>query len=108
MAVRHERDDLVHMRVGVDVMQPHPDAELAERARKVEEFSPHLAAFPIAGSVFQVDPIGRRVLRDDEEFLDAGGNQPFRLAQHVGGRPGDQVAAQMRDDAKCAAIITTL
>ena len=31
-----------------------------------------------------------------------------RFAQHVGGRPRDQVAAQPRDDAKATAIVTTL
>ena len=74
-------------------MQPHPDAELAELARQVEEFRPHLAAFPVARRVFQVDAIGRGVLGNDQEFLDAGGDQPFGLAQHVGGRPRHQVAA---------------
>ena len=45
-AVRHQRDHLVDVRVGVDVMQPHPDAELAELAREIEKFRPHLAALP--------------------------------------------------------------
>ena len=37
LALGHQRDDLVHMRIGIDVMQPHPGAELAERARQIEE-----------------------------------------------------------------------
>ena len=28
-ALGHQRNDIVDMRVGVDVMQPHPDAEFA-------------------------------------------------------------------------------
>ena len=38
LAFRHQRDDLVDVRVGIDVVQPHPDAELAEFAREIEEF----------------------------------------------------------------------
>jgi len=55
--------------------------------RELEEFRRHLAAVPFALGIAQVDPIGRGVLRDDEQLLDARLDQPFRLAQHVGGRP---------------------
>ncbi len=37
LALGHQRDDLVDVRVGIDVVQPHPDAELAERARPDRE-----------------------------------------------------------------------
>ncbi len=89
-------------------MQPHPDAELAEFAREIEKFRPHVAVLPGARRVFEIDAIGRGVLRNDQEFLDAGGDQPLGLAQHVGGRPRDQIAAQFRNDAKGAAIVATL
>ena len=108
LAVRHQRDHVVDMRVGIDVVQPHPDAELAQLARKVEKFCPHLATLPWARRVFDVDAVGRRILRNDEKLLDPGGDQPLGLAQHVGGRPRSQVAAQLRDDAERAAIIATL
>ena len=107
-AVRHQSNDIVDVRIGVDVMQPHPDAELAERAGKIEKFRPHLAALPRARRVFEIDAIGRGILRDDQKFLDPGGDQPFGLAQHLVGRPRDQIAAQFRDDAKAAAIVATL
>ena len=89
-------------------MQPHPDAEFAERAGKIDEFRPHFAALPWARRVFQIDPVGGRVLGNDQQFLDARGDQPLGFAQHVAGRPGDQVAAQFRDDAERAAIVATL
>ena len=69
LAVRHQRDDLVDVRVGIDVVQPHPDAELAERASEIEKFRPHLAALPLARGVFDVDAIGRGILRDDQQLL---------------------------------------
>ena len=106
-AVGHQRNDVVDVRVGVDVVQPHPDAELAQFAREVEEFRPHLAALPGARRIFHIDAVGRGVLGNDQKFLDAGGDQLFRLAQHVGGRPRHQIAAQFRDDAEAAAIIAT-
>ncbi len=107
LALSHQRNDLVDMRVGIDVVQPHPHAELAERARKVDELRAHLAAFPRARGVFQVDAVGRRVLGDDQQLLDPGGDQPLGLAQHVGGRPRDEIAAQLRDDAERAAVVAT-
>ena len=87
LALRHQRDHLVDVRIGVDVVQAHPDAELAELAREIEEARLDLMATPRARRVLDVEPVGRGVLRDDEQFLDAGRDQPLRLAQHVGGRP---------------------
>ena len=96
------------MRIGIDVVQPHPDAELAELAREIEELRADLAAAPLAGGVFDIDAVGRGVLRDHQQFLDAGGDQPLGLAQHVGGRPRHQIAAQLRDDAEGAAVVAAL
>ena len=31
-ALRHQRNDFVYVRIGIDVMQPDPYAELAQRA----------------------------------------------------------------------------
>jgi hypothetical protein len=108
LAFGQERNDLVHMRIGIDVMQPDPDPELAERAGQRDEPGRDLAAFPRARRVFEIDPIGGGVLRDDQELLDARRHQALGFAKHVGGRPGDQVAAQPGDDAERAAVVTTL
>jgi hypothetical protein len=48
LALGHQRDDVVDMRVGVDVVHAHPYAELAEFARQVEEFRADVAVPPLA------------------------------------------------------------
>ena len=68
-------------------------------------FAGTLAAAPLARRVFDVEPVGGSVLRDDQQFLDAGRDQPFRLAQHVGGGARHEIAAQPRDDAERAAVV---
>ncbi len=104
-ALGHQRDDLRDMRVGVDVVEAHPQAELAQFLGQVEELGAHLALLPDAGLVPDVDAVGAGVLRDDEQFLDAGLGQLFSLAQHVDHRPRDEVAAQGGDDAEGAAVV---
>ena len=89
-------------------MQADPDPELAERAGERNELGRDLAAFPCARRVFEIDPVGGGVLRDDQELLDPGRDQALGLAQHVGGRTGDQVAAQPGDDAEGATVVATL
>ena len=105
LALGHQPDDLIDMRVGVDILQPHPGAEFAEFFCEVKEFGANLAILPRAVGIFDIDAVGRGVLRDDEQFLDAGTDQPFRLAQHVIGRARHQIAAQLRDDAEAAAVV---
>ena len=75
---------------------------------KIDELGAHLAVAPFAGGVFDVEAVGRGVLRDHQQFLDAGFDQPLGLAQHVAGRARHQIAAQFRDDAEGAAIVATL
>ena len=96
------------MRVGIDVVQADPGAELAERRGEVEEAGPHLALAPEARRVFEVDAVGAGVLRDDEDLLDARLHETLGLAQHVAGRAADEIAAQLRDDAERAAVVAAL
>ena len=72
LALRHQADDFIDMRVGVDILQPHPGAELAELLCEIEEFGADLTVLPRALGIFDVDTIGRGVLRNDQQFLDAG------------------------------------
>ena len=44
----HQRDDLVDVRVGVDVMQPHPDAEFAQSGTEIDELRAQVFAAPLA------------------------------------------------------------
>ena len=62
LALGHQRDDLVDMRIGIDVVQAHPGPELAELAGEVEEARPHLAIAPEARLILEVDAVGAGVL----------------------------------------------
>jgi hypothetical protein len=95
------------MRVGIDVVQPDPGAELAELAGKLDETGADVALLTSARSIFEVDPIGRGVLGDDQDFPHSGTDQLLGLAQRVGERPGGQIAAQLWDNAERAPIIAT-
>ena len=60
------------------------------------------------GRVIDVDAISARILRDDHQFLDAGGGEPLRFAQHLGRRARHEIAAQRGNDAEAAAIVAAL
>jgi len=84
------------------------DPTAAELPGKVEEPGAHVAVLPAAPGVFQVQPVGRGVLGDDQQLLHAGFDQPLGFTQYVGGRARHQISAQLRDNAECAAIVATL
>jgi hypothetical protein len=105
LTLRHQRHDFIDMRIGVDIMQPHPRIELAEFLDEIGEFRPHLTAAIFALREFEIDAIGARILRNDEQLLDPGFGQPFRLIEDGSRRPAHQIAAQGRDDAEGTAIV---
>ena len=108
LALRHQRDHLVDVRVRVDVMQPHPDAERAERAHEIRELRVFRAACPESRAVSEIRAVGAGVLRDDQQFLDAGLHQALRLLHDLADRPAREIAAHRRDDAEAAAVIAAL
>src|SRR3984957_10406997 len=77
VAAIHERNRLVDMRIGVDILQPDPGAERTQFARDVEKARGDLPVAPTALGVFKVEAIGARVLRDDNELLDARLHEPL-------------------------------
>ena len=79
LAFGHQRQQVVDVRIRIDVVQAHPDAEFAERLAQVEQLGLHRPAAPEAGAVLDVDAVGAGVLRDDQQFLDAGLDQRLRL-----------------------------
>jgi hypothetical protein len=108
LALRHERDDLVHMRIRIDVMQAHPGTELAELAREVDEAAIDLAASPRLGPVLEIGTVGARVLRDHEELPHAGVLEANRLVQHLPDRATRKVATHRGNDAEAATVIAAL
>jgi len=107
-AVGHQGNKPVHMRIWIDIMQADPSAERAQFARQRFDISAYFTTVPPASRVFQVGPIGRRVLADDQEFLDPSLHQPFRLIQHLRGWPACQFSAHRWDDAEFAGMIAAL
>ena len=93
-AVRHQRQNVVHMGIGIDIVQPHPHAERAERLGKTEEARLVILPAPGALGVTEIEPIGARILRDDEKLLDARGNEALGLAHDVAQRPALEPPAQ--------------
>ncbi len=107
-ALGHQRDQLADVRVGVDVVEPHPGAEGAELAGEVGDVAADRAAAPVVGVVAAVGAVGGGVLADDEELAHAGRDQPLGLAQDGVRRPRDELAAHVGDDAEAALVVTTL
>src|ERR1019366_4132552 len=58
LALDHEANDFIDMRVGVDILQPHPGAEFAELLCQIEKLRADLAVLPRARGIFQIDAIG--------------------------------------------------
>ena len=105
LAFRHQRNQVVDARIGINVMQAHPEAEFAQFAAQLVKPRLHRPAAVEAGAVLDVDAVGAGVLRDHQQFLDAGRGQNFGFMQDVADRARDQVAAQRRDDAEAAAMV---
>ena len=108
LALGHQRQHVVDMRIGIHIVHAHPDAELAQPARQVEEARFVLGAAEGGGLVAQVHAIGAGVLRDHQQFLDAGSHQPLGLGQHLVDGARGQQAAQRRDDAEAALVVAAL
>jgi hypothetical protein len=108
LALGHQRNDGIDVRVGVDVVQPDPDAELAERARQIDE--PGLDRLPAPGdaAILQVAAVGAGVLGDHQQFLHAAAHQRLGLFHHLVERPAGELAAQVRDDAEAALVVAAL
>ena len=93
------------MRVGIDVMEPHPCAKLAHFPGEIGDVGPDGAILPRAFVMLAVHPIGRGVLADHEKLPHPRLDQLFRLAQDGVGRAADQTSAHVGDDAELALVI---
>ncbi len=105
LSFRHQRDQVVDAGVGIDVVQAHPESELAQFAAQLEQPRLHRPPVMEAGAVLDVDAVGAGVLRNHQQFPDAGRGQHLGLAQYFADRARHQVAAQRGNDAEGAAVV---
>jgi len=105
-ALGHQRNNRIDVGVGIDIVQAHPHAELAERAREIDETRLVLPAAPAPWRVAQVRSVGTRILGDDQQLLHSRGSEPLGFAQDFVDRPADEPAAHRGNDAEAAAVIT--
>jgi hypothetical protein len=95
-AIRHQRHDFVDVRIGVDIVQPHPRAVLfRERSECLDQLSHsrlERPAAPEAGPISDIDTIGTGVLGDDEQFAHPRLEQALGFVHDIGEWPADQIA----------------
>ena len=106
--IGHQREQLVDVRIGIDVVQPHPLEQLPQALAQRDQIGWQRLPAPLVAAVAEVHAIGGRVLGDDQEFLHAGFRQRLRLTQHLTHRPRCQLAAQARNHAEGAAVVAAL
>ena len=92
-AFRHQRDHIIDVRVGIDVVQAHPDTELRQLFAQANHtgFDRHTVVETAA--MFDINAVGGGVLRDHQQLFDAGVGQAFGFRQHFANRTADQIAA---------------
>ena len=78
--VGHQRDQVAHIWVGIDVVQPHPCAELSQFAGEIKDMAAHLAVFPRVCVILAIKPVGAGVLADYKQLAHAAFDQFLRLA----------------------------
>ena len=90
------------MGVGVDVVQPYPCPERPQITRQIGD----MCAVATVFGMFDIDAVGRGILRDHQQLVHAVLHQLFSLAQDRMGRARLQAAAHVGDDAELALVIT--
>ena len=104
----HQRDDLIDMGVGIDIVQPHPHAERPQRLRQRQEAGFQVLPAPLGAAIAQITPVGAGVLGDHQQFAHASAHQLLGLAQHFIDRARSQQSAQCRNDAEATFVIAAL
>ena len=105
LAFGHQRDDVVHVGVRVDIVQAHPHAHVAEGFTQGLHLGFQGPALPETGAVFDIHAVGGGVLGDHQQFLYAGIHQALGFVHDITDGPAHQLAAHVRDDAEGAAVV---
>ena len=75
-------------------MQAYPTAQLPQLLAEFFHTGLDRTSLMEAGTVFQIQTIGAGILRNHQQFLHTGFNQPLRFIQHLSNRTGNQITAQ--------------
>ncbi len=105
LAIAHQGDDVIHVRIGVDVVQTHPDIELGQLFAQGHHAGLDRHAVVEAGAVLDVHAIGGGVLGDHQDLLHAGLFQALGLSQYLADGAAHQIPAHGGDDAEGAAVV---
>ncbi|CDE48212.1 putative membrane-associated oxidoreductase [Sutterella sp. CAG:351] len=102
---RHQRNNAIHHRVRVHVVEADPETETAELDAEVFKTGMHGAAARERELIAEVRTVGRCVLRDHHDFLHAVFLQAPGFTHDGVHRAGVKLAAELRNDAERAVIV---
>ena len=105
LAVAHQGDDVIHVRVRVDVVQAHPHAELGQLLAQGHHAGLDRHAVVEAGAVLHVHAVGGGVLGDHQDLLHASLFQALGFGQYFADGAAHQIPAHGGDDAEGAAVV---
>ena len=108
LPLSHQRNNAVHHRVRVHVVEADPETETAKLNAEVLKTRMHGAAARERELIAEVGTVGRRVLRDHHDFLHAVFLQAPGFAHDGVHRAGVKLAAELRNDAERAVIVAAL
>ena len=104
-AFRHQRDHIINVRIGIDVVQAHPDAKLSQFFAQANHAGFNRHTVVEAAAMFNIDAVGGGVLRNHQQLFYPRVGQAFGFRQHFTNRTADEIAAHGRDDAEGAAMV---
>ena len=107
-AFRHERNDLIHLGIGIDIVQAYPCGQLSQGLGEADQAGFHGLAGNEIRAVFQIDAIGAGILGHHQQLAHPCFYQTLGLCNDFMQRAAHQVATQSGDDAELATVVTAL
>lgn len=108
LPLSHQRNNAVHHRVRVHVVEADPETETAQAQRRGPQDAYARGGARERELIAEVGTVGRRVLRDHHDFLHAVFLQAPGFAHDGVHRAGVKLAAELRNDAERAVIVAAL